>query len=41
MGKLVAAVMQASSSASDEQVDRVLEILTDARKKIYSILAED
>jgi DNA-binding PadR family transcriptional regulator len=41
MGKLAAAIMQAGSSASDEQVDRVLEILTDARKKIYGILAED
>lgn len=40
-GKLGAAVMQAGSSASDEQVDRVLEVLNDARKKIYAILAED
>jgi len=40
-GKLAVAVMQAGSSGSDEQVDRVLEILTDARKKIYAILAED
>ena len=41
MGKLAAAVLQAGSSASDEQVDRVLEILTDARKRIYGVLAED
>ncbi len=41
MGKLAAAVMQAGSSASDEQVERVLQVLADARKKIYAILAED
>jgi len=41
MGKLGIAVMQAGASASDEQAERVLEILADARKKIYGILAED
>jgi len=41
VAKLAMAVMQAGSSASDEQADRILEILTDARKKIYAVLAED
>lgn len=41
MGKLTVAVMQAGASASDEQTERVLEILADARKRIYAILAED
>jgi len=41
MGKLAAAVMQAAGSASDDQATRIVEILTDARKKIYTILAED
>ena len=41
MGKLGIAVMQAGASASDEQAERVLEILADARKRIYGILAED
>ena len=40
-GKLAVAVMQAGTSGSDEQVERVLEILTDARKKVYNILGED
>lgn len=41
MGKLAVAVMQVGTSASDEQVDRTLEILSEARKNIYSILSED
>lgn len=41
IGKLAAAAMQVGSSASNEQTERVVEILTDARKKIYAILAED
>lgn len=41
MGKLAAAAMQVGSSASEDQVTRVVEILNDARKKIYTILAED
>jgi DNA-binding PadR family transcriptional regulator len=40
-GRLFAAMMQVAQTGSEDQVARTLEILTDARKKIYAILAED
>lgn len=36
-----AAVMQVARTGSDEQVARTQEILTDARRRIYGILAEN
>jgi hypothetical protein len=35
------AMKQVAVAGSDEQRTRVLEILKDARKRIYAILAED
>jgi DNA-binding PadR family transcriptional regulator len=35
------AAMQVGQAGSDDQVERSAEILTDARRRIYSILAED
>jgi DNA-binding PadR family transcriptional regulator len=41
MGQLAVAMKQVAVAGSDEQRTRVLEILKDARKRIYAILAED
>jgi DNA-binding PadR family transcriptional regulator len=38
--QLGAAAMQAARTASAEQLDQVTEILTDARRRIYEILAK-
>ena len=40
MRQLGAAVMQVARTGDDAQVERVIETLTDARKKVYSQLAE-
>jgi len=40
-GRLMGAVFQIGKSGSKEQVDAAIEILNDARKKLYAILAED
>ncbi len=40
VGSLAAATRQVGMSGSDEMVDRTLEILADARKRIYGLLAE-
>jgi DNA-binding PadR family transcriptional regulator len=40
-GQLVQAVWQVGMNGSADQVTRATEIITDARKKIYAILAED
>jgi DNA-binding PadR family transcriptional regulator len=40
-GKLMAAVFQIGKSGSPEQVAASIEVLNDARKKLYAILAED
>ena len=40
-GKLMAAVFQIGKGGSAEQVSSAVEILTDARKKLYALLAED
>jgi DNA-binding PadR family transcriptional regulator len=39
--KLVPAIMQIGKSGSAEQIASAIEILTDARKKLYAMLAED
>jgi DNA-binding PadR family transcriptional regulator len=39
--QLGAAVMQVAHAGTDSQRQRVLELLIDARKKVYGILAED
>lgn len=39
--QLGAAAMQVAHTGSEEQVDRVVTILNDARRRIYAILAED
>ena len=39
--QLIVASKQVSMSGNQEQVDRMLEILTRARKEIYTMLAED
>ena len=36
-----AAVMQIARAGSDDQAERAIEVLDDARRKIYKILAED
>jgi hypothetical protein len=36
----MAAVMQVGGAGSQEQIDKTLEILADARKRIYALLAE-
>ena len=41
MGQLGAAVGQVASVATDEQRDRAVEALREARKRLYAILAED
>lgn len=41
MSQVGAAVMQVSRTANPEQVERVAQILAEARKKVYGILAED
>ncbi len=41
MGQLAMAIKQVVVAGSDDQRTRVLEILKDARKRIYAILAED
>ena len=41
MAQLAVAMKQVALAGSDEQRARVLEILKDARKRIYAILAED
>ena len=38
--QLMAAVMQVGAAGSQEQVDKTLEILAEARKRIYGLLAE-
>jgi len=40
-GQLMQAVWQIGKTGSADQVTRAAEILTDARKKLYAILAED
>ena len=40
-GKLMHAVFQIGKSGSKEQVAAAVEVLTEARKKLYAILAED
>ncbi|HEU5002531.1 MAG TPA: PadR family transcriptional regulator [Actinomycetota bacterium] len=41
MGQLGAAVMQVARAGNSSQAERVTEILTEARKKVYSVLSED
>jgi DNA-binding PadR family transcriptional regulator len=41
LAKLMPAVMQIGRSGSKEQKAAAIEVLTDARKKLYSILSED
>jgi len=36
-----AAAMQAAHAGSEQQAEKALEILTDARRRIYALLAED
>ncbi|MEN8239571.1 MAG: PadR family transcriptional regulator [Actinomycetota bacterium] len=36
-----AAVMQIARAGSDDQIERAIEVLVEARRKIYRILAED
>lgn len=40
-GRLMQAVWQIGTSGSAEQTEAAIEILSDARKKLYAILAED
>jgi len=40
-GKLMQAVWQIGTTGSAEQTAAAIEVLTDARKKLYAILAED
>ncbi len=40
VGLLAAATRQVGAGGSDEMADKTLEILTDARRKIYALLAE-
>jgi hypothetical protein len=40
-GRLMPAIMQIGKSGSAEQRAAAIEILTDARKKLYTILSED
>jgi len=41
MSQLGAAVMQVARAGSSEQVDRVTQIVGEARKKVYALLSED
>ncbi len=40
-GKLMQAVFQLGTSGTPEQIEAAIEIVTDARKKLYALLAED
>jgi DNA-binding PadR family transcriptional regulator len=40
-GRLIAAVRQIAHAANEDQKARAVEVLTEARKKLYAILAED
>jgi DNA-binding PadR family transcriptional regulator len=40
-GQLFGAVAQSAHAASEEQQQRIIEILNNARREIYSILGED
>jgi DNA-binding PadR family transcriptional regulator len=40
-GRLMQAVWQIGTSGSAEQTDTAVEVITEARKKLYAILAED
>jgi len=39
--QVAAAVMQAAATGTDEQVAKVREILSDTRRRIYSVLGEE
>lgn len=41
MGQLAAAVMQVARAGNASQVERVAEVVAEARKKVYGILSED
>jgi DNA-binding PadR family transcriptional regulator len=41
MSQVGAAVMQVARTGTAEQVEKVVEILSEARKKVYALLAED
>ena len=41
MGQLAGAARQVGSAGSSEQVEKATEIITDARKAIYRLLADD
>ena len=41
MSQLGAAVMQVARAGTGDQLDRVTEIVGEARKKVYALLAED
>jgi DNA-binding PadR family transcriptional regulator len=41
VGQLFGAVAQSAHAASDEQQQRILEIINNARREIYTILGED
>ena len=41
VGRLIGAAFQIGKNGTPEQVAAALEVLTDARKKLYTILAED
>ena len=40
-GRLMQAIWQIGTSGSAEQTDAAVEVITEARKKLYAILAED
>jgi hypothetical protein len=40
MIQLIAAVKQVGVAGSPEQIDKTLEILAEARKRVYGLLAE-
>jgi DNA-binding PadR family transcriptional regulator len=40
VGQLIAAVKQVGMAGSQEQIDKTLEILAEARKRVYGLLAE-
>jgi DNA-binding PadR family transcriptional regulator len=40
-GRLIAAVRQVAHTANEDQRARAVAVLSDARKKLYAILAED
>ena len=41
IGQIAAAAMQGAHAGTEDQLARVLKVLTDARKSIYRIMAED